>query len=110
MENAQEVVRLLVMSMSYPGRQGGPDRDLPPNTPARCHLARAASLVGYIALCALSYPRQAMYTLCVQWPSRARDACAKTPVARRDFPPSLRAPLMAFSSMALVHLGTNDWR
>ena len=46
----------------------------------------------------------------MQWPSRARDASAKPPVPRRDFPPFLRAPLMAFSSMAWVYLGINDWR
>ena len=64
----------------------------------------------WLLVISLSYPRQILSNICVQWPSRARDACAKTPVPRRDFPPFLRAPLMAFSSMELVHRGTNDWR
>ena len=64
----------------------------------------------WLLVISLSYPRQTLPNICVQWPSRARDACAKTPVPRRDFPPFLRAPLMAFSSMAWLHLGTNDWR
>ena len=57
-----------------------------------------------------SYPRQTLSGMCVQWPSRARDACAKPPVPRRDFPPLLRAPLMAFSSKGWSHLVPNDWR
>ena len=61
-----------------------------------------------------SYPHQTLPNICVQsrWPSQARDACAKTPVPRRDFLPFLtrRAPLMAFSSKELLHLDTNDWR
>ena len=64
----------------------------------------------WLLVISLSYPRQILSNICVQWPSRARDACAKTPVPRRDFPPFLRAPLMAFSSKEWVHLGTNDWR
>ena len=64
----------------------------------------------WLLVISLSYPRQILSNICVQWPSRARDACAKTPVPRRDFPPFLRAPLMAFSSTALQHSATNDWR
>ena len=64
----------------------------------------------WLLVISLSYPRQILSNICVQWPSRARDACAKTPVPRRDFPPFLRAPLMAFSSMELQHSATNDWR
>ena len=64
----------------------------------------------WLLVISLSYPRQILSNICVQWPSRARDACAKNPVPRRDFPPFLRALLMAFSSMELQHSATNDWR
>ena len=46
----------------------------------------------------------------VQWPSRARDACAKTPVSRRDFPANPYSLDRSFSSMAWVDLGRNNWR
>ena len=58
----------------------------------------------------LSYPHQTLSNMCVHRPSRAHDACTKNPVARRDFPPFLRAPLMEFSSMEWQHSATNDWR
>ena len=64
----------------------------------------------WLLVISLSYPRQTLSNICVQRPSRARDACAKPPVARRDFPPFLRAPLTAFSSKDLFHLVPNDWR
>ena len=64
----------------------------------------------WLLVISLSYPRQILSNICVQWPSRARDACAKTPVPRRDFPPFLRAPLMTFSSKGLFHFDPNDWR
>ena len=64
----------------------------------------------WLLVISLSYPRQILSNICVQWPSRARDACAKTPVPRRDFPPFLRAPLMTFSSKEWFHFVPNDWR
>ena len=69
-----------------------------------------AQEVVWLLVISLSYPRQTLSNICVQWLSRARDACAKKTVPRRDFPPFLRAPLMAFSSKGLLHFVTNDWR
>ena len=64
----------------------------------------------WLLVISLSYPRQALPDIDVQWPSRARDACAKTPVSRRDSPANPHSPDRSVSSTALVDLGRNNWR
>ena len=66
----------------------------------------------WLLVISLPYPRQTLPKMDVNWPSRARDACAKPPVARRDFPAAanpcgLKWP---FSSTAWVDRGRNNWR
>ena len=41
---------------------------------------------AWLLAMSLSYPRQALPNICVQWPSRGRDAFANAPSARYDFP------------------------
>ena len=57
-----------------------------------------------------AYPRQTRPNIDVQWPLQARDAGAKTPVSRRDFPANSYSLNRPFSSMAWVDLGRNSWR
>ena len=59
----------------------------------------------WLLVISLAYPRQTLPTIDVQWPSRARDACAKNPVSRRDFPANPHSLDRSFSSMLLVNRG-----
>ena len=61
----------------------------------------------WLLVISLSYPRQTLPNMCVQWPLRARNACAKAPLARRDFPAIPYSLDRSFSSMltSLVNRG-----
>ena len=105
-----------------PAREGqgpGPSRHRGPEEAHGCKRAGAWDLRVsmekaqegvWLLVISLSYPRQTLPNIDVHWPSRARDACAKTPVSRRDFPANPYSLKWSFSSMAWVYLGINNWR
>ena len=64
---------------------------------------------AWLLVMPLPYPRQILPSMCVQWPSQARDACAKKLPKKRSRGAIFchpRAAFMAFSSTVWVH---NYW-